>query len=228
MVTKVELTEALAAQSIEIQQKLDESVSAIRAEIIDKLTEENKKLYEKIEQQDRKIIDLEKRFEQNLQYQRYSSVLVSGIPMDVQHQNLEGIIIKLFNTVCYHIITNRDIVAVHRVSKTSAKVLVKFVNKRDATCLLESKNALAELDVESIGLGNCEKIFVDEHLTPYISKLAYLCRCLKRTGKIVKTNVSKGYVQILKYEDGRLNWYDILHTVDINYHFPDFDIERGE
>ena len=166
MVTKVELTEALAAQSVVIQQKLDESVSAIRAEIIDKLTEENKKLHEKIDIQEMKIIDLEKRFEQNLQYQRFSSVLVSGIPMDVQHQNLEGINIKIFNTVCYHTISNRDIVAVHRVSKTSAKVLVKFVNKRDATCLLESKNALAEVDMESIGLGHCEKIFVDEHLTP--------------------------------------------------------------
>ena len=146
MVTKPELTEALSKQAEEIQKKLDESVSKIRGEIIDRLTEEKKKLHDKLDLQEKRITDLEKRFEVNLQYQRFSSVLVSGIPTTVEHQNLEGIVLNIFNSICYHKISQRYIIAVHRVSKSSPKVLVKFVNKRDATSFLDGKIALSNLN----------------------------------------------------------------------------------
>ena len=222
MVTKAELTEALSEQSQLIKKQLDEGIAEIRKEIIDKLTEEIVKLHEKVNKQENKIIDLEKRLEQNLQYQRSSSILLSGVPLDVQHHELEGIVLRIFNNICYHQISERDIVAVHRVSKSSAKILVKFVNKRDAISLLEGKDALNKLDREKMDLGHCDMLYVEEHLTPYISNLAYKCRCLKRSGKILKTNISK----ILKVGDnGTMMWYEILHTVDILNHFPDFENE---
>ena len=91
MVTAKELTEALSQQSKEIQKKLDDSVLKIREEIIKRLTEENQKLHDRIDKQEKRIVDLEKKVELNLQYQRFSSVLVSGIPMNVEHSNLEGV-----------------------------------------------------------------------------------------------------------------------------------------
>ena len=233
MVNKQELQEALSQQSDQIKvqleqvkMQLDESVSKIRKEIIDTLSTENKKLHDKISLLEVKIIDMEKKAEVNLQYQRFSSVVISGIPLQIEHSELEGIVITLFNKICHYKITIRDIVAVHRISKTSPRVLVKFVNRRDATSLLDGKVALNNLINDDIGLGHCDKFYVEDHLTPYVSNLAYRCRCLKRSDKIVKTKVSRGTVKILKAaEDGTLKWHDILHADDINNHFPLLDRE---
>ena len=71
----------------------------------------------------------------------------------------------------------------------------------------------------------CHKFFLEDHLTPYISNLAYQCRCLKRERKIVQTKVIKGSVKILmSTHDGTLKRFDILHIEDIKGHFPDFVI----
>ena len=69
MVTKQELQEALANQSSNLKKQLDESVSKIRAEIIDTLQWENKKLTDKIVVHEGKLITMGKNVETNLQYQ---------------------------------------------------------------------------------------------------------------------------------------------------------------
>ena len=61
MVTKQELQEALANQSSNLKKQLDENVSKIRAEIIDTLQRENKKLTNKIVVLEGKLIAMEKR-----------------------------------------------------------------------------------------------------------------------------------------------------------------------
>ena len=61
MVTKQELQEALANQSSNLKKQLDESVSKIRAEIIDTLQCENKKLTNKIVVLEGKLIAMEKK-----------------------------------------------------------------------------------------------------------------------------------------------------------------------
>ena len=166
---------------------------------------------------------MEKNLETNLQYQRGSSVVISGIPITVIHTELEGIVIKLFNAVCEITISGRDLIACHRISKSSPRVLVKFLNKKDAISLLGVKLTVNRLKNEDIGLGYCDKLFIEDHLTPYISNLAYQCRCLKCNQIIVRTKVIKGVVKILmSTDDGTLKWFDILHTEDIIGHFPDF------
>ena len=134
-----------------------------------------------------------------------------------------GIVINLVNAVCENTISARDLIACHRISKSSPTVLVKFLNKKDAISLLGVKLTVNRLKNEDIGLGYCDKLFIEDHLTPYISNLAYQCRCLKRNHKIVQTKVIKGVVKILmSTNDGTLKWFDILHTEDIIGHFPDF------
>ena len=121
-------------------------VSSIRKEIIDTLSQENKKLNEKIIILEDKVLELEKKVEVNLQYQRQSSIVLSGIPQDVEHSKLEEIVLKVFNSICYHTITWRDI--------TSPKVLVKFVNRRDATSFLDGKTTLDKLNNAAIDLAH--------------------------------------------------------------------------
>ena len=113
-----------------------------------------------------------KKVETNLQYQRGSSVVISGvvisgIPITVIHTELEGIVIKLFNAVCENTISARDLIACHRISKSSPRVLVKFLNKKDANSLLGAKLTVNRLKNEDIGLGYCDKLFIEDHLTLY-------------------------------------------------------------
>ena len=221
MVTKAELAEALAAngekQLEAFKNELNEGISKIRSEIIERLTEENSKLKETIVKLDKKVVDLEIKVEANLQYQRFASVVISGIPASIDHRDLEESALKIFNHISNYEITQRDLVAVHRISAKSSRVLCKFLNRRDATCVLDGKGSLVSYDNQG------EAIYVEGHLTPYISDLAFKCRCLKRQKLILKTNVRKGVVRICKEtEDGEEKWFIINHVVDITNHFPDF------
>ena len=95
VLTKVDLDEAFATQNevlkknldtaMDVQKKaieklIEESINSIRAEIMGKLVDENKKLGNKICVLENKVVELEKSLESNLQYQRKSNVLISGIP----------------------------------------------------------------------------------------------------------------------------------------------------
>ena len=166
------LEAALSSQTVSLKIHIDQSVSAVRNEIINIIQDENKKLKDQItnlefknNMLEDKVIALEGKLESNLQYQRNSSVIINGIPNEVPHNNLEGIVINIFNTVCFHTITDRDIIACHRLSTINDSIVVKFVNKKDATALLQSKVSLKEF-VKSQIAPNCMNIFVNEQLTP--------------------------------------------------------------
>ena len=215
------LAEALTAQTKTITTQIDTSISAIRKEIIDTLKVENEKLNDKITLLETKndllesrISSLEIKLEDNLQYQRNANIIISGIPREIAHEKLESIVIEIFNKVCFHTISDREIVACHRLSMKSDNVLVKFLNKKDALALNGSKVALKELDKSFIP--NCGNLYVNEHLTPYASSLSYRCRCLKRTNKIYQTKVENGTVKVLSNRGGIFKWYNIYCDNDIN------------
>ena len=215
------LTKALSAQTVSLKTHIDESISAVRNEIINTLHTENKKLKDEItilESKNNKLEDrittLEDKLESNLQYQRNQSVIISGIPIEVPHDNLESIVLNIFNNVCFHSISHRDIIACHRLSSKTDSIVVKFLNKKDAIALLQSKLALKQLDKTSIA-PNCINIYVNEHLTPYMGELAFKCRCLKRENKIYQTKVENGIVKILTNKDGSFRWYHITSVNDL-------------
>ena len=92
--------------------------------------------------------------------------------------------------------------------------------------MLDAKVPRMNLNNDSVGLGFCDKLYVEEQLTPYMGNIAYRCRCLKRESKILKTKVDKGIVKILyNSSDGTLKWHVILHTNDIKVVLPDYVIE---
>ena len=225
VLTKLDLDAAFATQQTVIKAQLDEGISSIRNEIITTLTQENNKLKAKIESLEDKYNTLQTNFEINLQYQRNANIVIDGIPGSIDHDNLENIVVTLFNRVCLHNITERDLVACHRISKKSTSVLVKFVNSKDATALLDSRQTINSLNNDEIGLGHCGKFFVGEHLTPYMAGLAYRCRCLKRSNKIEKTKIQKGIVKILMNTEGSFNWSNITNITDICKLIPDYNVD---
>ena len=211
----------LATQTSSLKTHMDESISAIRKEIIGTLQVENQKLKDEIttlqsrnSYLEERVNSLEVKVEVNFQYQRNSSIVIAGIPNEVEHNKLENIVLNIFNKVCFHDINHRDIIACHRLSLKSDNIVVKFVNKKDAIALLGSRIALKELDTSEISQ-HCKNIYVNEHLTPYMSELAYKCRCLKRSNKIYQTKVEKGVVKILTNKDGSFRWFNINCESDI-------------
>lgn len=212
----------LDEQTRVIKMHLDESISAIRKEVIAMLNIENEKLRDKInslesrnELLETRVDVLESKMETNLQYQRNASVVIAGIPKDIDHNKLEGTVVTIFNSVCFHSITHREIIACHRLSAKTDTVLVQFGNKKDASALLNSKLSIKELDKSLIAPG-CTNLYINEHLTPFMSELAYHCRCLKREKKIYQTKVENGIVKVLTNIEGSFRWFNITNNNDIN------------
>lgn len=231
MVTKSELIDALSEQSDKISEKLNEQyktinekIDSMKTDIISSFNTKNDILKKRVDTVESKIIELEKSLQLNLQYQRKSNVIIDGIPSEVQQNDLEGLIIRIFNSVCFHHISSREIVNSHRVSAKSDKVLVKFVNPKDAKALIDSQVSLSRVNNESIGLDNSIKLHVSDHLTPYNSNLAFKCRNLKRSGKIVKIKTQNCVVKILTFIDGVYTWHDIQHVHDLENIFPEIVI----
>ena len=70
-----------------------------------------------------------------------------------------------------------------------------------------------KLNLKEIGLDERGKIYVHEHLTPYISNLAFRCRCIKRQNKTEKT---KDIVKMLvRVGDINFRWINIQPIDDI-------------
>ena len=81
--------------------------------------------------------------------------------------------------------------------------------------MLQSKIGLKEMD-KSLISPNCNNIYVNEHLTPYASGLAYKCRCLKRENKIYQTKVESGVVKVLTNKNGSFRWFNVTSEQDID------------
>ena len=197
----------------------------MKTDIINTLSKDNEALSNRVTVVEEKTIELEKAIQSNLQYQRNCNVTISGIPPSIGHKNLELLVIKKFNLVCFHQITTRDLMAVHRISAKSNNVLNKFVNSKDAIALLDRNLSLKSLTKETLEIEQSEeiKLSVSEHLTPYMSNLAYKCRKLKREGKLIKTKTQKGTIKALHSDyRGISKWYDILHINDLTNINPEF------
>ena len=236
MVNKTELETALANQltlfNESLDKTLDDKLAKMKKEIIDEIKNDIKDEIKKDIQVEIKNeieadlfkneIDLETIIQRNLQYQRKTNVVINGVPNEIDHDSLEQLIIDIFNRVCLHQISSRDIVAVHRISKTSDNVLCKFVNQKDAIALLNSYVAIRNLKFESIGISSTNKIYVNEHLSAFIAKLAYHCRLMYKADLIISTKVVKGVVKI---QTKNFQWVIIEHKNDIKKYVPEFVIK---
>ena len=164
MLTKDELQNALKHQYTQFKTDLDE----MKSDIINTLSKDNEALSNRVTVIEEKTIELEKAIQSNLQYQRNCNVIISGIPSSIGHKNLELLVIKMFNLVCFHQITTRDLMAVHRITAKSNNVLIKFVNSNDAIALLDRNLSLKSVTKETLEIEPSEeiKLSVSGHLTP--------------------------------------------------------------
>ena len=73
--------------------------------------------------------------------------------------------------------------------------------------------AIPNLNFETVGLPSVNKIYVNEHLIAFISKLAYQCRLMYEAGLMLSTKVVNGVQwMIIEHKNGRKKYvseYDI-------------------
>ena len=111
-------------------------------------------------------------------------------------------------------IGTRDIEACHRLGNNDA--IVRFVNRKDAEdCLLNRKN-LRQLNNFEVGMGVKTDIFVSEHLSPFMRKLAYHCRVLKRKSLVTAIRTCRGVIKVgVKNHLDMLFWHKIGNMNDL-------------
>ena len=133
------------------------------------------------------------------QYGRRNSLEMTGIPNDVQDQNLEEKVIEILDKINVNV-SSQDIEVCHCIGKSknfSKTTIVRFVNSKYAEGVLINRKDLKNIDRTSIDLEKSHSIFTNENLTPTNSKIAFHYRELKRNGRIDKTYSRDDIVQIV-------------------------------
>ena len=101
--------------------------------------------------------------------------------------------------------------------------IIRFVNRKDAEDCLVNRKKLKNFDLESVGFDSDAQIFINENLSPYMSRLAYYCRVLKRQGLVNKLTTFKGVIKITR-SSGTDHQMDVIqHKEDLVKIFPNLD-----
>ena len=235
MVTKLQLDDAVSELSTclksEFKKLLDDSISALKDSLIESLKASNLELQNKVEKLEERVAKLEQGTDSEnvrretdhqagLQYNRLNSIVISGIPLSINHNELENKVINILNEVKSGKIVARDIEACHRLGNRN-DAIVKFVNRKDAEDCISNRRKLANLDRHKTGIETDAPLYINEHLSPYMNKLAYFCRTLKRKSKIVALSSFRGVLKVKVEIDSR--WLKIGHMVDLKNLFPNLD-----
>ena len=233
MVTKQQLDDCIEKLSTDLTGKLksmlDESISNIKDTIIENLKVSNEKLQVRVGLLENPVIDLvnekiekEKEIQATLQHSRLNQIIISGIPVDIEQTKLEATSIQILNKRKDYKIGTRDIESCHRLGNNDA--IVRFIIRKDAEdCLLNRKN-LRQLNNSEVGIGVNTKIFVSEHLSPFMSKLAYHCRVLKRKSLVTAIRTYRGVIKVgVKNDLDILGWHKIGHMNDLIKIFGNLD-----
>ena len=130
----------------ELQISIDNSIAAFRTTIIDNLVEANKNLQKRVDVLEGFVKQLVLDFQANLQYQRQNNIIISGIPPEVEHGDLEKAAVEIVNTCCKNRVSTRDVQGCHRLSRTSKDVICRSVNKKPVEEALDNWKNLRNLD----------------------------------------------------------------------------------
>ena len=131
-----------------------------------------KKLEERVERLEKGIdcenVKRETDFQAALQYDRLNSIVISGIPPGISDDELENKSINIIYKVNTTKVISRDIESYHRLGK-KRDTLIKFVNRKDAEQCIDNRSKLTNFN-------RVEPIHINQHLNPFISKLAFYGR----------------------------------------------------
>ena len=206
-------------------------LSEMRKSIIDTLVAENKKLQDKVKKLEKRIDDIEwdlEDIDENIectnQYGRRSNLEISGVPNTVEDHDLESKVVEIFQKIDVTISEN-DIEACHRLPPSNngnKKVIVRFVNRKHCEKALKKKKDLGNINMPSLNFNEETKLFINENLNRYFSRIGWQCRKLKN-GKRINSYVYKNESFVINYgRSGRDINRKITRESQLFDIFPDF------
>ena len=167
---------------------------------------------------EKKVKSLEIQISKDEQYNCRNCVEFSGIPDTINDDNLEDTIIEACKDINIDV-SETDIEACHTLpvrrnaTNASKRVIVKFVNRKDAESIMSKKFTLSSTDFSRLNINN--KVYVNPSLCPYYRYLWGRCKDLQRR-KMMHHVFCLGSVVAIKLTDQSLP-LKIYHDSDIPY-----------
>ena len=188
-------------------QQINVAISEIRDSVIKALINENTLLKTRVHK-------LEVELAENSQYLRRTNIVISGIPSLNNDVGIESTVIDVP-------VKSRDIAAVHRIGKHKEETMVRFVNRKDAELAIKNRSKLKDFDATLIGSVEATDIYVKENYCPFLQKIGFMCKKLKRAHLIFLTWMLNGRVNIkVKERDKSII---VNHPDELYSTYPDFD-----
>ena len=140
--------------------------------------------------------DLQKRLQKverqsfrSAEYLNYETIEISKIPLTVPDDEIPSLSLQIVNSLYSESEDDfglDDVHAIHRRQGqySKEKVLMKFVRRGDAFQTLKRAKKLRSIDLRAIDERLTEKVYINEHLSPYYSKLRYVSKLLKEKSLI--------------------------------------------
>ena len=169
------------------------------------------------------IVNLERLAYSTAEYVNYETIEISKIPLTIPANEIETVALKIINRLQpegeENLIAPEHVHACHRRQGkfTKEKVICKLVWRGDAQQILKRRSLFKDIDPTSIDERLTYPIFINEFLSPYYSKLRYVCKKLW-TAKLIYNFWVSGH----KHD----NYMIIGHVEDLKDLFPDIDISQ--
>ena len=184
------------------------------------LNQNNKKLNTEIDNLNDEIYYMDCRVIENNQYARRESVIISGIPDNIEQRHLEENVLFILRSIGLTSLSSYNISACHRLAKKNndrypAQTIVRFTNRKIVHFCLENRNRLLELKNQ---LGMNLRFY--ESLSNSNKKVYNECFDLKKYGLINDYYIRNGFVKIIKNGEDRP--IKIKHPDDLYYYFEDY------
>lgn len=157
-----------------------------------------------------RITELERSHYLYQQYGRRNTIEITGIPAEVEQNQLENEVIKIFNEANVEVhgnkLTNMDIEACHRIGKKNV-VITRFVNRKFAyEALYNGKN------LKGTKLYGNNPVYINNSFCREFNHIGFLIRKLKRQSAIYRYKVRHGVFSIKIGEND--NFVEITHKYD--------------
>lgn len=194
--------------------------------IIKRLQDENELLRARCSKLEDKVVSLETSVNQVEQYGRRNNIVISGIPDDIDDDELEDAVTSIMQDVEV-VVQSGDIEACHRIGKSdrktsSKKTIVRFINRKYCKKALINRKKLRNVNSETkYNFSRNNQIFINENLTRSNESLAFCGRKLKKNGVIHSCFTKDGVVHIKRTEQSKP--LKVHHMNQLYDAFPEFE-----
>ena len=136
-------------------------------------------------------VKIEREAYRTAEYTQYETLELSQIPLSIPDKEVQQLTLAIFNSLKNEnnpYLVPADLKACHRRQGKYARetVMCKFVRRGHAFDVMATKSGLKDLDLKTIDERLTETVYINEHLSPYYSKLRYMCKKLWQAGMLSK------------------------------------------